>query len=218
MKRLPMWVALGGLTAALLAGGMAGAATRHAPAAKTPTLTILSPSNGAALTDGTFVLRYKTNVPGETQAQVYVDGVLKAQGSSSSLTVRGISSGTHELEVVPISAAGVLPFSSIESIHVGPSIQITAPADGTVVGSTVTLHIHVFDFTLAAMEIGKPVVLGHGHYHIYVDGHWANAGVGPTITVNLTPGPHVIVATLANNNHTPLDPSASSLPVVVIAK
>lgn len=90
----------------------------------------------------------------------------------------------------------------------GPSLQIIEPQDGAVLpGGDLYLRVDVRGIIMDPDAIGKPKVPGRGHWHIYLDGKWIGASAAREYAVTeLTPGPHHIRVSLANNDHSPLNP------------
>ena len=79
-----------------------------------------------------------------------------------------------------------------------PSLSILAPANGVTLSTdyvTVTLQSSNFDTRT------------QGHYHVSIDGANDQTGQGTTFTfTNLSPGPHIIRASLENTDNSPLNP------------
>ncbi len=89
-----------------------------------------------------------------------------------------------------------------------PSLRIVEPQDGAVLpGGDFYLRVDIHGIIMDPDAIGKPKVPGRGHWHIYLDGKWIGASAASEYVVTeLTPGPHHIRVSLANNDHSPLRP------------
>jgi hypothetical protein len=81
----------------------------------------------------------------------------------------------------------------------GPTVEITAPEDGTEVGATFTLE---FD---SSEELG-PVDTGAHHIHVWFDGDESKYEVVEAASFDasgLSPGEHEVTASLRNADHSP---------------
>lgn len=112
------------------------------------------------------------------------------------------------------------------------TVSITSPADGdTVVGSAVDITLGVSGIELAPVAENRP---GTAHHHLYLDTDLPSAEnpipMGVTGVVHLgkaqtsfhwdsvLPGPHRIIAVLADPAHVPLKPLvADTINIVVVA-
>jgi hypothetical protein len=101
-----------------------------------------------------------------------------------------------------------------------PSVEITQPAEGATVGSSIPV-------TLAAsgVEIGPAGEPGKAHHHLFIDrdvtpaAHPIPAGEGGIVHLgsgqseftieNLAPGQHILIAVLADADHIPIAPLAT---------
>lgn len=101
----------------------------------------------------------------------------------------------------------------------GPSVVITSPSDGAVVGngSPAIVTFTVFGFTLVQPGlVGQIVAPTEGHLNVYVDGGYMRlvTRVEP-IPLPLTSGPHTIHLQLVESDGTPLIPDANATVHVV---
>lgn len=89
-----------------------------------------------------------------------------------------------------------------------PSLRIVEPQDGAVLPSgNLYVRVDVHGFIMDPAAIGKSKVPGRGHWHVYLDGKWIGAsGADEYALTDVTPGPHHIRVSLANNDHSPLSP------------
>ncbi|MEW5853693.1 MAG: hypothetical protein AB2A00_33265 [Myxococcota bacterium] len=97
-----------------------------------------------------------------------------------------------------------------------PSVSATVTPGPVAAGSQVTLSISVQNFTLDKERMGGAKKKGHGHYHVYFHDKTNLLGAGAeetftaAIPANAAPGRHPLIVTLHNNDHTPVEPDASS--------
>ena len=153
----------------------------------------------------------------------------------ASVSLQNVAPGPHTLMVVPamndhmeaMDGAAAIEFdyqpteplpeiSVAESGNATPAIEIVAPASGTEVAGSVEFTVSVSGFTLSEGLLGKPIVPGFGHWHLFIDaaeGMGTMAGMSGTDsltydTSGLAPGPHTFIAVLTDNLHAPLDPMA----------
>jgi hypothetical protein len=147
------------------------------------------------------------------------------------MSMVGVTPGRHVLTLVPannnhsmIMPKAVMvpflyagPFRPQPAGYTGtgtPSIAITSPAAGsTVSGRSFTITAKVTNFVLCGECYGKKLVVGEGHWHIFLDkvnmAHMLTMASGSTQTVPLqgvTPGKHTFIALLVDNHHMPIKP------------
>jgi hypothetical protein len=84
-----------------------------------------------------------------------------------------------------------------------PKITITAPADGSDVGTCFTLKVKVAHFTLVSPVDEPDPVVGDGHYHVefgtrYFDCETDTCDIAIT---NVDPGEVAVAAVLVGNDH-----------------
>lgn len=111
-----------------------------------------------------------------------------------------------------------------------PSITIVSPEDGATVSGEFDVEIEVENFELSCDLLGKPGLLGFGHWHINIDENDPTApmmGMAPMVTMScensftmstegLEPGStHDIIALLADNGHAPLPGAEDSVEVTI---
>jgi hypothetical protein len=84
----------------------------------------------------------------------------------------------------------------------GTSFSITSPSNGATVKEPFTVQVST------SAKLGPPSS-GNDHYHLYFDGSQANYSVCPSTTCQVTglsPGKHVIEASLRNADHSDAGP------------
>jgi hypothetical protein len=86
-----------------------------------------------------------------------------------------------------------------------PTIHILTPASrSTLTTEDIDLRFAVGDFTVDCAQSGRPEQSGVGHIHVMLDGLLVDLGCGETFRISgygLAPGPHTLVALLADNRH-----------------
>ena len=158
----------------------------------------------------------------------------------AAVSLEGVRPGRHTLTVVPAQndhaeieknatsltinyrPAQTQPAPKATAPAGTPSIKILSPKAGEVVSGSIPVRVEVHGFTLTCDEMGKPDVLGHGHWHLNFDtmkgpmmGMMTMAGMScertlQGSTAGLKPGStHKLIALLADNAHAPLMPAAA---------
>ena len=116
-----------------------------------------------------------------------------------------------------------------------PKVIITSPANGAnLPAGTVAVTIQVQNFSIVDKQ-GQTNVAGEGHVHYYLDvspipsdpakpaipadanAVWAHVPATSYTFTNVSPGIHTVMVQLANNDHTPLIPLATSAVTVTTA-
>ena len=155
-------------------------------------------------------------------------------GPGSHLLILAMAQNDHVL--YPAHTA-TLPFTVGGSTVAGMSVRIVSPSSQVVVkqNGKFSVTLQVMGLTLAAREIGRADVPGHGHYHFYVDciprdaytrpdmsTCWAGAAATQRAVfdlaashVKVAPGKHRLIIALAHNNHVLYRASTSALEFVV---
>lgn len=107
-----------------------------------------------------------------------------------------------------------------------PSITILAPANGATVGEHFTVTLDWANFRPSCALMGKPNVVGYGHWHLFIDtvkkglATMLDMGCGHTYTAftdGLAPGTHTLYAMLADNLHAPVAPAAMASVTIHVA-
>ncbi len=95
-------------------------------------------------------------------------------------------------------------------------IVLTAPLPGQIINTEdVIVEVKIRDFIVDGQAIGKTKALGTRHWHLYLDGEFLQASANPEIVLDrLSPGPHHVRVSLANNDHSALSPPAEDSVVV----
>jgi len=210
----------------------------------TPSIAITSPSGGATVSNGAAVTvniqnftldcpadGSKANADGHGNWQLYVDGVVdSAYCASSGSLKKTYSAGSHTIKASlrnnDFSALNPAVEASVTvTISVAPptpSIRITSPAANATVGNGSAVTVSVQNLTFDCPADGSVAnAAGHGHWHLYVDGtadanyDGAFCASSGTLTKTYPAGSHTLVASLRNNDHTPLDPAVNSDPVTI---
>lgn len=156
------------------------------------------------------------------------------------ITYENLPPGEHTLEVYLAnndhSNAGPsdsVTFTVGDGSDATGSVMFDAPADGSTVGNPVKVAVGLTDLEVDAAAVGKAAAAGKGHIHFSMDGgkydlprySGANGelavklgvqgkyspGVTPSITYrNLPKGEHTLTVFLANNDHSPAGPTATT--------
>ncbi|MBX3056646.1 MAG: ExeM/NucH family extracellular endonuclease [Anaerolineae bacterium] len=184
------------------------------PVVVTPTMSILSPVDGAVYTstDGTAVTipvvitTTDFTIPDDGHWHLWLNGVDMGPVLAYETSV-DLLPGTHvisaELQLpdhTPLGIVDTVTVTVVTGEPTEPTMHITSPVDGaeytSVNGTAVTIPVVITttDFTIP----------DDGHWHLWVDG----VHIGPVLayetSVDLLPGTHVISAELQLPDHTPL--------------
>src|SRR5512136_67218 len=125
--------------------------------------------------------------------------------------------------------------TSQPSVPVVPKVIISSPTDGaTLTAGNVAVTIQVQNFSIVDKQ-GQANVAGEGHVHYYLDvspipsdpakpaipananATWAHVAATSYTFSNVSPGMHTVSVQLANNDHTPVLPLATSTVMVTVA-
>ncbi|MGA1822409.1 MAG: hypothetical protein ACMUIG_07775 [Thermoplasmatota archaeon] len=157
------------------------------------------------------------NVPGEGHWHLYINGNLIGPYTANMVDLTDLPAGKHNLkvELVNNDHTPIMPavYDMAEfTLMAMPSISIVSPENGTILeGNTMDLWVNVQNFVLND-SIGGSNKLGEGHYHVYIDGVLIGPFIEETITLtDLSPGEHVLMVDLRNNDHSELDIDASDM-------
>lgn len=208
--------------------------------AAAPTLTILSPADGAVIGNGTpvavvfVVTDFNLTPPGSVPAgptpneghvDVYVDGSLTASVAQETV-VLPLLSGTYDIRLRLVLANGTLPNPDVAAsitvtVTQGPAagspridityVEIEYPTPGVVLNDDVTISFRVTDFALVPPGKATPVP-NEGHVLVYVDGvyYQAVSTFDPVFFSDLTDGTHTVRMQLVDNGGHALTPDATS--------
>ncbi len=166
-----------------------------------------------------------------------------AHVSGTSYTFTNVTPGSHTITVqlvnndhTPVSPLVTASVMVMVSQQGGtPSVSIISPQNGAALtGSSIPVSVSVSNFNVVDKQ-GQASAAGEGHIHFYMDvspipsdptkpaipadakAIWAHvSGTSYTFT-NVTPGSHTITVQLANNDHTPVIPLATSTVTVTVA-
>jgi plastocyanin len=209
---------------AIIAAGVGAYELAYMPPASSgggsPTISIISPTNGATV-PSTFSVTVSTsnfNIPTRGHIHVYLDSLQNYQlGPGPTFTFTNVAPGTHTIwaqlqnpdhsplnppvQTQPITIT-VMPSGGGSS----PTVSIVSPSTGaTVAGSTVTVTVASTNFNIPSQ----------GHYWVYLDNKY-QAGNGSTFTfTNVAPGTHTIYAQLYNADGTPVSPAVVSQTITI---
>jgi hypothetical protein len=204
-----------------------------------PTLTILSPADGAIIGNGTpvsivfVVSEFNLTEPGtggggtnEGHAEVFVDNELFMLTSKPTV-VLSLPSGIHDirLRLVSDNGTGLSPDVSASiavTVTRGPAvgaprikvtfIDITYPIPGVVLNDEdVTISFRVWNFTLVPPGKGEWVP-NEGHVAVFLDGVYNRAvmAFGPVGFSDLADGQYTVTLRLVDHAGAPLTPDASA--------
>lgn len=226
---LPLWAG------ALLLGALALLVA--SPGSAAPTLSIVSPAEGADIDSGTVVLvldiqNFTLNgsafglaaAPGEGHYHLFIDGAYRKADYGMPAFLADVPAGTHEIGVRLANndhtLIGVNASVNVTVMAGAPRLRIASPpASPAWASSSVELRVAKGNFTFNAQAVGGPAVPGEGHYHVFVDG--AYSGFGATEFFNLTGlapgGRYDIRVELARNDHTLLVPPVFDEVAIVTA-
>ena len=130
-----------------------------------------------------------------------------------------------------ISLVSALVVASSAFAMAMPTVKFVSPKAGAMTGSKVTFTVALTNFKLDAANVGKAKKPNDGHIHFQMDGgkydfpkySGANGTLAvklgiagkysPAVTTSITytglpKGKHTLVAILANNDHSPVGPTA----------
>lgn len=151
------------------------------------------------------------NVPGEGHYRVYLDGVYQTFSADDTVTLHHVTPGTHIVEVRLAEnddtevVGGSIDYVRVDVAESRPDVFITSPSPDEIVMSTFSVSVMPENFIFDEKNIDGANVPGTGHYFIWVDGEYHTFSAEPsTLVFGLEQGPHVISATLVNNDHTHL--------------
>ncbi len=118
-----------------------------------------------------------------------------------------------------LCAAALLPWTAQGQAALSATVKITSPANGATVTGPVTIKLRATGVRIVPATVEKP---GTGHHHLFVDHDltWLtdtipkgspgiyHLGRGQTEFVldSLKPGPHRVIAVVADWRHIPLNP------------
>jgi hypothetical protein len=212
--------------------GIAGIPTSNVRAASAPTLSIVSPSNGAVLGNGSpvvivfavtnFTLADPGNgssSPNAGHVDVFVDSIPVTKASVNTV-VLSLPSGPHAIRLSLVADNGsALDPDVTTSVSVlvtegpaegTPTISILFPHEGALLGTDVPVSYRVTNFVLIAP--GRPVsALNEGHVHALLDAKFlAEVSDYAPFHLVLKDGPHQVTFQLVDNEHQPLSPGVET--------
>jgi S-adenosylmethionine hydrolase len=164
-----------------------------------PSVTITAPANGTTVNDGTavnFTGTASDNEDGDLTAAISwtssIDGALGTGGSVNAT----LSVGTHTITAT-VTDSGGLPASDVITVNVngGPSVTITAPADGTTVNDGAAVN-----FTGTASDTEDGDLTAAISWTSSIDGA---LGTGGSVNATLSVGTHTITATVTDSGGLP---------------
>ena len=207
---------------------IAGIPASNVTAASPPTLSIVSPLEGAVIGNGSpvVIVFAVTNFtladpgsgpssPNGGHVDVFVDGIPFATASVNTV-VLALPSGAHaiRLRLVMDNGSALNPdVTSSVSVLVTrgpaagtPSLSLVSPREGALVGTDLTISFRVTNFALVAPG-GPAGVPNEGHVHVRLDGiFYAEQTDDAPLHLSLRDGPHSVMFQLVDNDHDPLIP------------
>jgi len=212
--------------------------------AAAPSLTIVSPADGAVIANGTPVLldfRVSNFVfvqpgrvgqvgsPNEGHASAFLDAQYVRLLTTVEPFSLSLTSGAHTVRIQLVMDNGT-PLNPDVSASVRvvathgpgggiPRIQILSPTPLEATGHGIYVSYRIENFTLVEPR-GQPNAPNEGHVQLLVESHVVMEVVQyePVLLVSLPEGDITIEARLVNNDNTPLNPDASSsVPIHVVA-
>jgi plastocyanin len=134
----------------------------------------------------------------------------------------------------PTPTATATPTATTAPPGGAPQVTITSPQNGaTLPAGNVTVTVQVSNFKIVDKQ-GQASVPGEGHVHFYMDvspiptdpkkpaipanasAAWAHVSANTYTFTNVPPGMHTFTVQLANNDHTPVQPSAVASVMVTV--
>lgn len=115
------------------------------------------------------------------------------------------------------AALGLLLFAATVRVTAAPqvSLSIATPQDGaTITAPSVSLTVDTKGFKFDCGLAGKANREGVGHWHVILDDRLVDMACGPGYLLslrNVKPGPHTLVAVLAQNNHSEIGETAAKV-------
>ncbi len=199
--------------------------------------------------DDTCALAGKQDQQGKGHYHVLIDKSLVNMFCTPQATIsmQNVKPGMHTLTVVPAQddhteidknaqsisvdyqPSSPLPTITDATLSARPSVKIISPAPGTTVSGPFDVVVQVSNFNLACDLLGKPDVVGYGHWHLNVDsdtgpmmGMGTMLGMACTATFHATTdgfasaSTHTLIALLTDNGHAPLKPATEDrVPVTI---
>lgn len=204
--------------------------------AASPVLTIVSPTEGAVVANGTPVIvrivvsNFTFVQPGrvgqvvganEGHANVFVDAMYTRLLSDPEPFSLVLSSGPHTIRIQLVASDGTALTPDVTaSVHVTathgpaigvPTIHIVSPTPKEATGHGVYLSLTITNFTLVEPR-GQPNAQNEGHILVFVDQQVVMESMqsGTVLLVALPDGDITLTAKLVNNDNTPLNPDVSA--------
>ena len=141
-----------------------------------------------------------------------MDGAYRDYGTSlDGFYVTRLSEGSHTIEArlanndhSELTSAGSEDATQITINAGAQGINMDSPTNrSTVDSSAILLQLSTINYTLSPDKIGGAAVDGEGHYHVYVDGSYYNAGAESAFWIQgLEGGDHLIEVRQTANDHT----------------
>ncbi len=194
---------------------------------------VSDPSGQANATGAGHLVYYLDITPPTTPGQSAIpsNGTTWTATNATTYTFANVTSGTHTLAVQLVTGDNAtLSTPAVETVtfstDTNPRINISQPTNGKIVRTgNITVDTEVTNFNLTD-KLGQPNVPGEGHIHYYMDYPppttpgvpaippngtvWAaTANTSYTFT-DVPVGIHNFSVELVNNDHTPLEPPATS--------
>lgn len=209
----------------LLVAGFPATNVRGAPG---PTLSIVSPANGAVIGNGTpvavvfavtnFNLTEQgngTSSPDSGHVDIFVDGGSTGSAATNTI-VLSLPSGPHTIllrlvmnngsALNPDVTASVSMMMTQGPAGATPGLSIVSPREGALLGTDFTVSFRVTNFVL--VPGGPAGVPNEGQVRVQLDGSfYADLTEATPIHFSLRDGPHNVTLQLEDSGHRPLDPA-----------
>src|ERR1700730_7292199 len=171
----------------------------------------------------------KSPRPGEGHWQVSVDGDFAGYSADEVVSLPNdaypqLSAGKHTIKVelrnndhTPVAGAEAseitvtIPTKSAMRYAPAqgqPGVKILVPHNHTSVSAYLIVCVKVKGFRENPEAVGTGAKAGEGNWHLYVDGKLAAVSASSVADVRLARGKHTLLATLNNNDHTPVKGAA----------
>lgn len=166
---------------------------------------------------------------------------------TATISMQNVSRGMHTLTAVPTvndhteieenatsitidyEPTSALPTITDATFSGAPTIKILSPTSGATVTGSFDVVVQVTNYHLSCDLMGKPDVVGYGHWHVNLDsmsgpmmGMGTMLGMSCATTFHATTAglkagqTHTIIALLTDNGHAPLNPAVASEVTVMI--
>ena len=173
---------------------------------------ITSPGNGAIVIAGVIISAGATDNSGIQKIDFYADGVLFGTDTSAPFSVNwntfNVTDGSHNLYVLATDMAGnslTSPAISVSVDNLGPTVALTNPVNGGVIGAVVNLTVNASDI------VGVQKVQYFRDSSILLGTSLSSPFNVSWDTSAVTSGPHTLYAVATDlSGHTAISPAISA--------